>query len=62
MAIANGGYCCAQCGRRHTRLFVDHVTEIKDGGAPLDQANLRPLCGSCHSRKTAAERVQRVLT
>ena len=31
---------------------VDHIVEIKDGGAPLDMDNLQSLCRSCHSRKT----------
>ena len=33
--------------------MVDHVDELKDGGALLDDNNLRSLCWSCHARKTA---------
>jgi 5-methylcytosine-specific restriction protein A len=50
---------CQDCGRGG-RLFADHVVEVKDGGAPFDLANGRALCGSCHTRKTAAERARRL--
>ena len=33
---------------------VDHIRSIASGGAALDPANLRAMCQSCHSRKTAA--------
>ena len=51
---------CAHCERRPSRLFVDHIVELKDGGEPLEQSNLEPLCGSCHSLKTAKARAQRM--
>lgn len=51
---------CQSCGRTGTRLFADHIVEIKDGGAPTDLSNGQALCGSCHSTKTAAERARRV--
>ncbi len=41
------------------RIFGDHIRELKDGGAPLDQHNIMLRCGSCHTRKTAAERARR---
>jgi len=41
-------------------LFADHVIEIQDGGALLDQGNLEALCGSCHTAKTASEREKRM--
>jgi len=47
------------CGRSHVRLFADHIRELKDGGAPLDVTNGQALCGSCHTRKTAAARAAR---
>jgi 5-methylcytosine-specific restriction endonuclease McrA len=40
-------------------MFVDHIVELKDGGAPLERSNLWLLCGACHSLKTAAERMRR---
>jgi 5-methylcytosine-specific restriction protein A len=46
-----------QTGRR---LFADHVVELRDGGSPIDPANGMARCGSCHSRKTAAERARRM--
>jgi 5-methylcytosine-specific restriction protein A len=41
------------CGARTTE--VDHVRAVRDGGAPLDEANLEALCKPCHSRKTLRE-------
>ena len=55
-----GGRCQAPgCGRIEPPMYVDHRVELKDGGAPLDRRNVWLLCGSCHSRKTAAERARR---
>jgi 5-methylcytosine-specific restriction endonuclease McrA len=51
---------CVHCDRRPSRLFVDHIVELKDGGDPLSQSNLEPLCGSCHSVKTARARGERM--
>jgi 5-methylcytosine-specific restriction protein A len=55
-----GGRCQGPgCGRMEARMFVDHVVELQDGGAALDRSNTWLLCGSCHGRKTAAERARR---
>jgi len=40
---------CALCNRNAATL-VDHIVPINDGGEPLDPANLRSLCASCHAR------------
>lgn len=48
-----------QRSRRASRLFADHIHELKDGGAPFDPANGMARCGSCHTRKTTAERAAR---
>jgi 5-methylcytosine-specific restriction endonuclease McrA len=58
--IKERGRRCEECGRIGTRIFGDHIRELRDGGAPLDRRNLRLLCGSCHSLKTAAERAKRM--
>jgi 5-methylcytosine-specific restriction protein A len=42
------------------RIFGDHIVERKDGGAELDPRNIMLRCGSCHTRKTAAERGKRL--
>ena len=59
----SGGHCqdpaCA-APMRSTRLFCDHVVELRDGGAPFDVANGMVRCGACHSRKTLAERARRL--
>jgi len=60
LAIALHAYRCAECGCRPTRLYVDHIVELADGGAAFEQSNLRPLCGSCHAAKTVASRNARL--
>jgi 5-methylcytosine-specific restriction enzyme A len=45
------------CGR--PTYDVDHVRELRDGGARLDPGNLKALCRSHHVRKTAARRRER---
>ena len=44
------------------RIFGDHIHELRDGGAMFDARNIMLRCGSCHSRKTAAERAKRMKT
>jgi 5-methylcytosine-specific restriction protein A len=44
-----------------SRLFGDHIIELRDGGAPLDKANVMLRCGSCHTRKTAEQRAKRLV-
>lgn len=58
--IAERGRRCEACGRSGTRIFGDHIIELRDGGAPLDPSNIRCLCGSCHTRKTVAARADRL--
>ena len=41
------------------RIFGDHIRELRDGGAPLDPANVMLRCGACHARKTVTARAQR---
>jgi 5-methylcytosine-specific restriction enzyme A len=45
---------CVECNR--PAVIVDHIKEIRDGGAPLDLANLQPLCRACHNSKTVKEK------
>jgi len=58
-----GGRCqgpeCAVPGGRTGKLYPDHITEIRDGGAEFDLANGWALCPPCHGRKTAAARAKR---
>jgi 5-methylcytosine-specific restriction enzyme A len=42
---------CMACGAKG-RMYVDHVVELQDGGAPYDPRNLQVLCAKCHARKT----------
>ncbi len=59
-----GGKCqdpqCMAPERTPSRLFADHVKELRDGGAPFDRANGLARCGSCHTRKTASARAARL--
>lgn len=50
---------CVVCGSTH-RLVADHIIEIKDGGAPLDPANIQFLCLAHHNAKTAAAKAARI--
>jgi 5-methylcytosine-specific restriction protein A len=58
--ITSRGRRCERCGRVGCQIYGDHVRELKDGGAPLDAANVMLLCGSCHSTKTVAARTRRM--
>lgn len=58
--IDERGRRCEECGRRDCRIFGDHIVELQDGGATLDKLNVRLVCGSCHSMKTAASRAIRI--
>lgn len=40
-------------------VIVDHVVELKDGGAELSPDNSMSLCRSCHNKKTAREKKRR---
>jgi hypothetical protein len=61
--IAERGRVCEDpnCERTTplTRIFGDHIVELRDGGTQLDKRNVMLRCGSCHTRKTVAERARR---
>jgi hypothetical protein len=40
-------------------MIVDHIVELKDGGAPLDRSNLWLTCREHHNQKTVTERAKR---
>jgi 5-methylcytosine-specific restriction enzyme A len=42
-----------------SRIYGDHIHELRDGGAPLDRHNVLLRCATCHARKTSAERARR---
>ena len=55
-----GGRCqVAGCGRIERGMIVDHIVELKDGGAPLERSNCQLLCHAHHAVKTVAERAKR---
>lgn len=39
--------------------YGDHIIELRDGGAPLDEGNVMVMCATCHGRKTERERKAR---
>lgn len=56
--LATHPYCeqCQSDGRLNVfAVHVDHKVAVARGGAPLEYENLRALCKSCHSRKTAQQ-------
>lgn len=55
---AKRGNWCQVCGSGG-RIYGDHIIELKDGGAKLDENNVRLLCHGCHQRKTAEARAAR---
>jgi 5-methylcytosine-specific restriction endonuclease McrA len=57
--IRERGRRCEKCGRAGY-VFVDHIIELKDGGAPLDPKNCQVLCGSCHTTKSVERRAERM--
>lgn len=58
--VEERGYRCEDCGTVPSRIYCDHVVELKDGGAPLDKTNIRLRCGSCHTTKTLRARGERM--
>jgi 5-methylcytosine-specific restriction enzyme A len=49
--LARYPICCRPgCGERATD--VDHIVQLKDGGAKLDPANCQPFCHRHHSEET----------
>lgn len=53
---------CEECLKRGLTVpadVVDHIIEIKDGGARLSEDNAKSLCNRCHARKTAEVKRQR---
>lgn len=59
--IANHPLCaeCERQGKLVPGVIVDHVVELKDGGAPFDENNAQSLCRACHAYKTETERRKR---
>jgi 5-methylcytosine-specific restriction enzyme A len=64
MLVLKRGRRCEKCGAfrndhgEPVRLFGDHIIELKHGGAPLDENNVKILCGKCHSAKTIQVRTR----
>ena len=50
---------CEACAGITPSAHVDHIIPRDKGGALYDVANLQALCVSCHSAKTACDKVGR---
>ena len=50
---------CKKNGHVVPMNVVDHIVEIKDGGALLSEKNVQSLCNSCHAKKTAQVKRER---
>jgi 5-methylcytosine-specific restriction enzyme A len=65
MLILKRGRKCEKCGAvRNDQgepiwLCGDHIIEIKDGGALLDESNIMILCRKCHGAKTVQAKMKR---
>lgn len=59
--LVRDDYRCVSCGvlGKSRELVVDHIIEIKDGGAKFDKDNLQTLCHRCHNIKTENEKRKR---
>lgn len=51
---------CETPGCTRPGYIVDHIIEIRDGGAPLDRNNVWYQCQPHHVTKTNVERAKRV--
>jgi 5-methylcytosine-specific restriction enzyme A len=59
----SGGRCeDPRCANPYAsgRRFADHKIELRDGGT-FELSNGVALCGSCHTKKTLAERARRLM-
>lgn len=51
---AHYGHSCVYCGRKMTRLTMDHIIPLSQGGNHT-YSNIVPACRSCNSRKHTGE-------
>lgn len=51
---------CQRPGCNRRGFIVDHIVEIRDGGAKLERGNVWLMCSSCHATKTGRERAARM--
>jgi 5-methylcytosine-specific restriction protein A len=57
--VCESPWCETPDRGRGGKIIGDHVTELRDGGAPLDRQNVMLLCDSCHKRKTHQVKIER---
>ena len=56
---ANGTCQWLGCNARESRMFADHIVEIRDGGSKTDPLNGQCLCGKHHAIKTQRAKLAR---
>ena len=59
--LANNPYCkhCLENGRHVVAVDLDHINGRADRAEDYTETNYQGLCKSCHSTKTAKERVRK---
>ena len=57
--VKERGNRCEECGSTPSRVYLDHIVELRDDGEPLERSNLMLRCGSCHTRKSGQARARR---
>jgi len=58
IVLQRDNYLCQIC-KEKTAEMVDHIVEVKDGGAFYELSNLQSLCNKCHALKTKQEEAKR---
>jgi 5-methylcytosine-specific restriction endonuclease McrA len=59
--VKRAGMRCEDCSASGTRLYADHILEIRDRpDLALSLMNGRALCASCHGKKTSRVREERL--
>jgi 5-methylcytosine-specific restriction protein A len=57
LQLFNSPLCeeCMRSGLTTTATVVDHIKQVKKGGAAMSLSNLQSLCKSCHNSKSGKE-------
>lgn len=50
LALKKNDFSCVCCRNFQTKLTLDHITPLRDGGKNSFE-NIQPLCFECHFRK-----------
>ena len=58
--LSENGGICNSCNNIYpdSKLHLDHVKPIRDGGSVYKSSNLQILCVKCHGAKTVRETIR----